>query len=83
MVDDQFPSVLYDRIPCVHFAPKVDYKIDPDQYTAPLYKTSERKGTLSTTGQSTNFVIGVQFPTKASPDVWVRRAAALLCNLNE
>jgi len=59
IIDDQFPSVLYDKVPCVHFRPMVDYKIDPEQYTAPLYKTSERKGVLSTTGQSTNFVIGV------------------------
>jgi dynein heavy chain len=83
IIDDQMPSVLYDSMPAVWFMPKVDFKPDDNMYDAPLYKTSERKGVLSTTGQSTNFVIAVQLPTKSSPDMWVKRAAALLCNLNE
>lgn len=68
-------------MPAVHFIPAIDYKIDPEYYTAPLYKTAERKGTLSTTGQSTNFIVGVQLPTKSSPETWIKRAACLLCNL--
>jgi len=83
VVDDQQPSVLYDSMPVVWFIPKVDLKDDEEMYYAPLYKTAERKGVLSTTGMSTNFIVPIACPTKADPNVWVRRAAAMLCQLSD
>ena len=70
-------------MPVIWFIPKVDLKPDLEMYTAPVYKTGLRQGVLTTTGQSSNFIIGVECPTKTSPDLWVRRAAAMLCQLNE
>jgi len=32
VIDEQFPGVLYDPMPCVHFAPKVDYKENAEEY---------------------------------------------------
>ncbi len=45
---------------------------------------SVRAGALSTTGQSTNFVLPVDLPLAPgdAQDKWVLRGAALLCQLN-
>lgn len=82
VIDDQYPSELYNKMPLIWFAPKEDYKRDEDEYSCPCYKTGKRAGVLSTTGMSTNFIIHVDIPTKVLPQVWVRRAAAMLCQLN-
>jgi dynein heavy chain len=53
-------------------------------YQCPIYKTSERKGTLSTTGHSTNFV--KYFPIgQPGMDVahWISRGVAMLCMLDD
>lgn len=82
-VTDSVPGRMIETMPVIHFVPKEDYKIDPEDYLSPLYKTSLRAGVLSTTGQSTNFVLYVAIPSKEIPDNWVQKAAALLCMLDD
>ena len=79
VITEQFFAKMSETMPVIWFKPVIDYKPDPEEYQAPLYKTSLRAGVLSTTGQSTNFVVHVSLPSKEPPTHWVMRAAALLC----
>jgi len=47
----------------------------------PCYKVLTRKGTLSTTGHSTNFVTTIEVPTNINPDHWIKRGVALFLAL--
>jgi dynein heavy chain len=80
---EQKPGILYESVPVIWFEPVIDYVPDPEEYSCPVYKTSVRAGVLSTTGQSTNFIIAVELPTKQAPSHWIRRGAAFLCQLND
>merc|ERR1712048_718742 len=60
-------------------------------YRCPVYKTLLRRGTLSTTGHSTNFVMWIEAPSNrsdfnnnlnfADQDVWIRAGVAAFCAL--
>lgn len=55
---------MYTNMPVIHFNPTEDYQADAAEYSCPIYKTSVRAGALSTTGQSTNFIVAVELPTE-------------------
>ncbi|VVC38423.1 Dynein heavy chain, coiled coil stalk,P-loop containing nucleoside triphosphate hydrolase,Dynein heavy [Cinara cedri] len=84
ILNEQLPKVLTDVLPLVWFIPLKKTKLKQDnRYTCPVYKTSERKGVLSTTGHSTNYVLPMFLNTKKKPSHWVYRGVALLCQLND
>lgn len=84
ILDEQLPKVLWDVLPLVWFIPLQKTKlINENRYTCPVYKTSERKGVLSTTGHSTNYVLPIYLDTVKKPSHWVYRGVALLCQLND
>jgi dynein heavy chain len=74
---------IYTDLPLVHMVPKANYKNDPACYMCPVYKTAARRGVLSTTGMSTNFVVALELPTDVDPDRWVLNGAACLLNLTD
>jgi dynein heavy chain len=83
---ESLPRQLLDPMPCVWLKPVIAATYDPVScYDCPLYKTSTRAGTLSTTGHSTNFVVSLPVPTTADKDQdhWIRRGCAMLCMQDE
>ncbi len=80
---DQLPGVMYGPVPPILFMPTTDYKAPEKTYACPVYKTSVRAGVLSTTGQSTNYVVCIDLPTDKSSDYWTLKGTAILCQLNE
>uniref|UniRef100_A0A8C5EV90 Dynein heavy chain n=1 Tax=Gouania willdenowi TaxID=441366 RepID=A0A8C5EV90_GOUWI len=77
---EQEPKALFDPMPIIWLKPGEWYNPLPG---CPLYKTSERKGTLSTTGHSTNFILSMMLPTQQPPKHWVKRGVAMLCQLDD
>ena len=83
-MDDQLPRQLIDVMPCIWLKPVITAQYAPTGvYDCPLYKTSLRAGTLSTTGHSTNFVVALPVPSGKPQDYWVRRGCAMLCMTDE
>lgn len=65
LMGQSYPKELFSDLPIIHMVP-VAYREPPTEgiYDCPLYKVEVRKGTLSTTGHSTNFVKFIEIPTK-------------------
>jgi len=83
LLQESEKGVLFDQAPCIEIQPVTIDVYDPKGYPCPLYKTTDRYGQLSTTGESTNFVMFYDTPTKTDPVHWIRRGVALVCLLNE
>ncbi|CAG9334937.1 unnamed protein product [Blepharisma stoltei] len=76
------PKKLFTECPMIWLKPGVEIIKFP-HYSCPLYKTSDRRGELSTTGHSTNFVMFFKLATDLDPAHWIKRGVALLTQLND
>jgi len=72
-------------MPVIHLKPTIISKLDGEslKYKCPLYRTPIRRGTLSTTGHSTNFISYIDLPCGEKPPThWIKRGVALLSELS-
>lgn len=74
------PKELFSDMPIMHLLPIEDKKKKTEGiYDCPMYKVVSRRGTLSTTGHSTNFVMFIELPMKGAQnehDDWIRAGVA-------
>uniref|UniRef100_A0A7S2IDU1 Dynein heavy chain C-terminal domain-containing protein n=1 Tax=Alexandrium andersonii TaxID=327968 RepID=A0A7S2IDU1_9DINO len=87
-IAESMPKVLFSDIPHIHMTPCESSKDTTDKravYASPIYKTSERKGVLSTTGHSTNFVMTILLPISKQHNEkhWIKRGVACLTQLDD
>ena len=84
---EQLPKQLTDVMPVIRMFPNQT----PDEgyttsktglYRCPVYRTSARRGTLSTTGHSTNFVMMMDLPSDKAQKHWINRGVALILQLS-
>ncbi|EGR31445.1 hypothetical protein IMG5_109350, partial [Ichthyophthirius multifiliis] len=84
LMDESDPKILFVECPSILLVPCHFKDISNiAHYNCPVYKTSARRGVLSTTGHSTNFVMYIRLPTDQEQKHWVKRGVALLTQLDD
>ncbi|RNA29732.1 dynein heavy chain axonemal [Brachionus plicatilis] len=73
LLTESFPKILFDTLPILHLIPTEKKADDKSAYRCPVYKTSLRRGELSTTGHSSNYVFTINIPIDTYESHWINR----------
>ncbi len=91
-LNDSRPKQLFSPAPIMHLSPCKDRE-EPTGgiYRCPIYKVLSRRGVLSTTGHSTNFVMWIEIPSNREDGInndgkvdqleWAKGGVAAFCSL--
>ena len=80
------PGAMYASLPLVLFLPRPvgeNKAAELSAYECPLYRTSVRKGVLTTTGASSNYVLDIRLPIQREASFFVLQGTAALCSLDD
>ncbi|TPX59932.1 hypothetical protein PhCBS80983_g02164 [Powellomyces hirtus] len=88
LLGEQAPKQLTDTMPVILITPINQddpqlLRMREGSYECPIYKTSMRRGTLSTTGHSTNYVLNMFLPTDLPQRHWIIRGVAMVLQLSD
>lgn len=83
-IGESLRNILFDQLPIILLKPgEMSHFKHENIYVCPVYKTSARRGTLSTTGHSTNYVMSIEIPSDKPQKHWINRGVACLCQLDD
>ncbi|KAH3766505.1 axonemal inner arm dynein heavy chain 3 [Pelomyxa schiedti] len=81
------PKQLYFNFPPIQFVPTAEpldhthREVCRNVYRCPLYITQDRTGPMTSSGQSSNYVMTVTLPTKLPENHWIKAGTALFCQI--
>ncbi|CAD6235446.1 GSCOCG00007903001-RA-CDS, partial [Cotesia congregata] len=84
LVDESKLKLMFDVLPIILIKPgiKANFKSSLS-YLCPVYKTSARRGELTTTGHSSNFVMFITIPSDIDESHWIIRGVASVTQLDD